>query len=135
MKRHEPTPIGIGVISILTVLLVLVLSVFAALALASARADLALSRKNAETVTAQEDQQIKAKRAADAQAAQLYANFAAGTEESLEETIPMTEHQALVLRLERTAEGAVRVLEWRTVAIEPELDEHLPVWDGTTPQN
>lgn len=127
MKRHEPTPIGIGVISILTVLLVLVLSVFAALALASARADLALSRKNAETVTAYY--------AADAQAAQLYADFAAGTEESLEETIPMTEHQALVLRLERTAEGAVRVLEWRTVAIEPELDEHLPVWDGTTPQN
>ena len=127
MKRHEPTPIGIGVISILPVLLVLVLSVFAALALASARADLALSRKNAETVTAYY--------AADAQAAQLYADFAAGTEQSLEETIPMTEHQALVLRLERTAEGAVRVLEWRTVAIEPELDEHLPVWDGTTPQN
>ena len=46
----QTSPIGVGVISILTVLLVLCLAVFAALTLSSARADLALSRRNADTV-------------------------------------------------------------------------------------
>lgn len=48
----QTSPIGVGVISILTVLLVLCLAVFAALTLSSARADLALSRRNADTVQA-----------------------------------------------------------------------------------
>lgn len=42
---------GIGVASVITVLLVLTLSVFSALTLSAARADLALSRRNADTVT------------------------------------------------------------------------------------
>lgn len=125
--KNQSGPIGTGVISILTVLLVLTLSVFAALTLASARADLALSQRSAQMVSAYYQ--------ADAQAADLYAQFAAGTEETLEETIPMTEHQALRLRLARGADGSVEILEWRTVASEPESDGRLPVWDGTLPED
>ena len=125
--KNQSGPIGTGVISILTVLLVLTLSVFAALTLASARADLALSQRSAQMVSAYYQ--------ADAQAAALYAQFAAGTEETLEQTIPMTEHQALRLRLARGADGSVEILEWRTVASEPESDGHLPVWDGTLPED
>lgn len=46
----QSAPVGIGAASIITVLLVLTLSVFSALTLSAARADLALSRRNAETV-------------------------------------------------------------------------------------
>lgn len=49
--NKRSAPVGIGVITIITILLVLTLSVFSALTLAAARADLALSRRNAETVT------------------------------------------------------------------------------------
>ena len=67
MKRSEQasSPLGVGVITVITVLLALTLSIFAALTLTSARADLALSRINAETV--------KAYYAADAAAARRYA--------------------------------------------------------------
>ena len=125
-SEHRSSPMGVGVISILTVLLVLTLSVFAALTLASAKADLALSQKNAETVAAYY--------AADAQATQLYADFAAGTDSALDTAIPMTENQSLVLRLERMEDGSVRILEWRTVSVEPEVDTRLPVWDGSIPE-
>ena len=67
MKREGSvisSPVGVGVITVITVLLVLSLSIFSALTLSTARADLALSRRNADTVTAYY--------AADAQAAALY---------------------------------------------------------------
>lgn len=51
MSKRSSPPVGIGVITVVTILLVLTLSVFSALTLASARADLALSKRNAETVT------------------------------------------------------------------------------------
>lgn len=51
MSKRAAPPVGIGVITVITILLVLTLSVFSALTLASARADLALSTRNAETVT------------------------------------------------------------------------------------
>ena len=51
MSKRAAPPVGIGVITVITILLVLTLSVFSALTLASARADLALSKRNAETVT------------------------------------------------------------------------------------
>ena len=93
----QTSPIGVGVISILTVLLVLCLAVFAALTLSSARADLALSRRNADTV--------QAYYAADAQAVRCYEAFAAGQEDMLEATIPVTKYQSLYLRLARRADG------------------------------
>lgn len=112
--------------SIMTVLLVLSLTLFSALTLSSARADLALSRRNADTVAAYY--------AADGQAVRLYAEFAAGSQEELEAEIPVTQRQSLRLHLLREADGSVRILEWRTLAAEEvELDEHLPVWDGTLP--
>lgn len=126
-SESRPAPIGIGVISILTVLLVLALSLFAALTLASARADLALSQRNADTV--------QAYYTADAEAARLYDRFAAGDKAELETTLPVTDQQYLALHFVRQADGSVRILQWQTVSVEPEIDEHLPVWDGSIPQS
>ena len=52
MREKGSSPIGVGVLTVLTVLLVLILAVFSALTYTSARADLALSRTNADTVSA-----------------------------------------------------------------------------------
>lgn len=109
MKKNDTlsTPMGVGVITIIMVLLVLALSIFSALTLTSARADLTLSQTNAATVSAYYD--------ADARAAVLAADFMEGTALVLEETLPMTESQALYIHLERLADGTVRTLAWQTV--------------------
>lgn len=123
---RESSPMGVGVVTILTVLLVLCLTVFSALTLSTARADLALSHRNADTV--------QAYYAADAKAARLYADFAGGDAPELETSIPMTETQSLYLHLIRQADGSILTLAWRTQAEEETgLDDHLPVWDGTPP--
>jgi len=116
------SPVGVGVLTVLTVLLVLVLAVFSALTYATAQADLSLSRINADTVTAWY--------AADAQAAALLEEFEAGSEETLEATLPMTERQSLYVRFQREADGTVTVLDWRTVTAEEETDvgSNLPVY-------
>lgn len=126
MKRSAASPVGVGVISVITVLLVLTLSLFAALSVATAQADLALSRKNADTVTAYYQ--------ADAQAAELYAAFAAGEEPSLEALLPITDQQSLLLRLVRTEEGDVEILAWQTRTQELTPEDSLPVWTGPSDQ-
>lgn len=128
MTRRLP-PIGIGVITVLMVLLVLTLSVFSALTMTSARADLSLSRRNAETVSAYY--------AADAEASRQYAAFAEGNEPELESTIPMTEKQSLYLHLTRE-NGEVKVLAWQSVMTDEDdgavdIGDGLPIWDGTPP--
>lgn len=127
MDKRSTPPVGIGVSSILTVLLTLTLAVFSALTLTSAQADLALSRINADTVTAYY--------AADCEAAQLYKEFAAGDEAELLADVPMTESQVLRVHLVREADG-VRVLAWQTVPLEAEMEFEeptLPVWGGEMP--
>lgn len=122
----DSSPIGVGVVTILTVLLVLILTIFSALTLSTARADLALSQRNADTV--------QAYYAADAQAAKLYADFAESGDSELETAIPMTDTQSLYLHLTRQDNGSILTLAWQTQSEEEtELDEHLPVWDGTPP--
>ena len=127
MKKSQGSPAGVGVLTVLTVLLVLILAVCAALAYQAARADLALSQTNADTVSAYY--------AVDAQAARLAAQFRAGEEEELEVTLPMTETQSLYLHLVRVADGTVRTLAWKTVPVEGATGEEtgLPVYDGTHP--
>ncbi|WP_130848583.1 hypothetical protein [Intestinimonas timonensis] len=122
MSRRENSPVGVGVLTVLTILLVVILAVFSALTYASARADRNLSRINADTVTAWY--------AADAQAAALLEEFEAGSEETLEATLPMTERQSLYVRFQREADGTVTVLDWRTVTAEEETDvgSNLPVY-------
>lgn len=129
--RHETggsSPLGIGVLTVFTVLTVLLMAVLAALTLASARADLALSHINADTVTAYYR--------ADARAAALQRQFLAGGEPELEATLPMTQAQDLYIHLVRTESGGCRVLAWQTVpaqASQSVQESPLPVWDGTTP--
>ena len=121
MSRRENSPVGVGVLTVLTVLLVLVLAVFSALTYATAKADRNLARINADTVTAWY--------AADAQAAALLEEFEAGSEETLEATLPMTERQSLYVRFQREADGTVTVLDWRTVLTEEaEEGSSLPVY-------
>ena len=122
MSEKGNSTVGVGVLTVLTVLLVLVLAVFSALTYATAQADLSLSRINADTVTAWY--------AADAQAAALLEEFEAGSEETLEATLPMTERQSLYVRFQREADGTVTVLDWRTVTAEEETDvgSNLPVY-------
>ena len=127
MSRRESSPVGVGVLTVLTVLLALVLAVFSALTYATAKADLSLSRINADTVTAWY--------AADAQAAALLEEFEAGSEETLEATLPMTERQSLYVRFQRQPDGSAAVLDWRTVLTETEEageGSGLPVygWEG-----
>lgn len=125
MDKKEMPAAGIGVASILTVLLVLTLSVFAALTLASARADLALSKINADTVSDYY--------AADREAARLYREFAAGAEASLQADIPMDRGMTLHIHLVRE-DAEVRILAWQVIAQEQEGIEFLPVWDGELPE-
>ncbi len=128
MSEPKSSPIGVGVLTVLTVLLVLILAVFSALTYFSARADLALSQKNADTVTAYY--------AADSQARALLDEFSGGLDGELEATLPMTEAQSLYVHFVRGADGSVDILAWKTVpAQEEEAPEapHLPVFDGTLP--
>lgn len=126
LRTNHPSLIGIGVISVLTVLLVLCLSLFAALTLTSAKADLSLSQRNAQQVTAYYE--------ADAQAVALYEAFLSSDDAELETTIAMTEHQSLYLWLQRESDGSVVIRAWRTVPTETESDDHLPVYGGSTPE-
>lgn len=122
-REHKlPSPVGVGVITIITILLVLSLTIFSALTLSAAQADYNLSRINADTVSAYY--------AADREAVRLYTQFAAGTEPELEATIPISETQALHLRLIR--DGVVTIDAWTVVSTQvPGLEEDfLPVWGG-----
>lgn len=128
MSEPKSSPIGVGVLTVLTVLLVLILAVFSALTYISARADLALSRKDADTVTAYY--------AADAEARKLLDEFSGGLDHALEATLPMTDAQSLYIHLVRKEDGTVEILAWKTVpAREEDTFEapHLPVFDGTLP--
>ena len=129
MKRSEQasSPLGVGVITVITVLLALTLSIFVALTLSSARADLALSRINAETV--------KAYYAADAAAARRYAAFAAGDQAELEEYFPVGDRQKLHFRLTRNSGGEPEIRAWETVsrAEESEPAQGPELWDGERP--
>lgn len=127
MRQQGTSPMGVGAISILTVLLVLTLAMFSALSFASARADLALSQINADTVAAYY--------AADAAAARLCTSFAAGQAPELEATLPISARSSLHLHLGRDESGGVRILAWQTVpAVEAEWEQsYLPVFTGAPP--
>ena len=119
------SPIGVGVVTLCMVLMVLCLAVFSALTFASAQADLRLSQRNAETVSAYYQ--------ADTQASLRYAEFENSGEEELSEYIPVSDTQELYLHLRRQEGGGVEVLAWQLIparGTEPVEDPDLPVWDG-----
>lgn len=127
-EKAGSSPVGVGVLTVLTVLLVLTLAVFSALTFSTARADLALSRTNADTVSAYY--------AADAEAARMAEEFARSGEAELEAELPVNEVQRLSIHLVREADGSVSVLEWKTIPAgqaEEDQGSSLPVFDGTLP--
>ena len=129
MREKTGSPVGVGALTVLTVLLVLSLAVFAALTFTTARSDLALSRTNADTVSAYY--------AADTEAARMAEAFARSGEGELVAELPVNEAQRLRIHLAREADGSVSVLEWKTVpAGEAEEDQgsSLPVFDGALPE-
>lgn len=123
-KNSLPSPIGIGVITLITVLLVLCLTIFSILTYSSAKADLQLSQINADAVSTFYE--------ADCEAAELYAEFAAGTDAELDTTVAVNDNQELHLHLVRNADGSIEILAWNTSAISNmEFEEELlPVWQG-----
>lgn len=123
-KDVLPSPIGVGVITLIDVLLVLCLTIFSILTYSSARADLKLSQVNADAVTAYY--------AADSEAAELYAQFAAGTDAELDTNVSVSDTQQLHIHLTRNADGSVNIVEWKTAAIsDMEFEEEfLPIWQG-----
>lgn len=129
MNKKGSAPLGVGIITIFMILVILCLTTFAVLTLSSARADLRLSRVNAETVTAYYE--------ADARAAGLYADFKSENESELEKTLPITDTQSLYLHLARRADGGVTIMAWQVIASNDELtlDETLGVWDGSDGQS
>lgn len=120
MKRSSPA--GIGMITILTALLILSLATFSALTLASSGADLRLSRAAAEKTASYY--------AADAQAAQIYADFAAGSASELETLLTISNTQSLSLRFSRNSDGDAVIDCWRVIVQEEVPDDSLPVWTG-----
>lgn len=119
MDRRQESPFGVGIITIITVLLVLTLSIFAALTLTTAKADLALSEINAETVQS------------------YYAAFASGEKTELDEWIPMEGNRSLHIALGRipsgAVEGGVAIEHWEVVAGGPdesEIQDQWNLWDG-----
>lgn len=123
-KNVLPSPIGVGVITLIDVLLVLCLTIFSILTYSSARADQKLSQVNADAVTAYY--------AADSEAAELYAQFAAGTDSELDTTVAVSDTQELHIHLVRNADGSIEILAWNTTAIsDMEFEEEfLPIWQG-----
>lgn len=127
MTEKQSSPVGVGVLTILTVLLTLALAVFSVLTYTSAKADLALSKRNAETVTAYYT--------ADQEGIRQKAAFLKGGEPEHEATIPMTQAQSLYIHLRRENDGSCTVLAWKTISNNDgtTIEDTLPVWDGTLP--
>ncbi len=109
LKNSKSSPIGIGVISIITVLLVLTLSVFSVLTLVSARSDLELSERNAQTISAYYK--------ADNEANKIYDNFVNSEETELITEVVVSERQTLYLHLIKNDDGNTEILEWRTIPV------------------
>ena len=99
------------VITVMTVLAVLCLRIFSMLSLAGARADLNLSRLNAQAVSDWY--------AADLEAHREYAEFCGGGEAGLFREIPAGGRRCLHLHLQRQG-SQVAILSWNSVAHEEE---------------
>lgn len=106
-KKSESSFVGTGILTILTVFLVLVLSIFAVLAFLSARADLSLSRINADTVTSYY--------AADAKAVVMVQEFAQGEEPELTAILPMTDRQSLSIHVTRNEDSSLEIRSWNVI--------------------
>lgn len=101
--------VGTGLLTILTVLLALVLSVFSILTYISARADLSLSRINADTVSAYY--------AADTEAVRMVQAFTLSTEPELLAEVPMTDRQSLSIHVARSGDSTPEILSWNVVNV------------------
>ena len=125
MREKVSSPMGSGVIAIITILLVLILAIFSTLTLSTARADLALSQRGADTVSDYY--------AADGVARALLQEFRNGNEALFEMIVPMNEMQGIYVHAERQADGTLSILAWQAVLLDDfsdYADRTLPVWTG-----
>ena len=121
--KKQSSAIGVGAITILNILLVVMLCVFSVLTLSSARADMALSKRSADSV--------EAYYAADAEAVRLYRAFAEGSEPELETEVPAGDRQTIRLHFARAADGEPEILAWQLVPAAQNADSlTLNVWGG-----
>lgn len=130
MKKKGISAPGIGGSALLVIFGVLCMSVFSMLSLSTALAEKRLSEASAQTVAAYYE--------ADLQAQEILARLRAGEQVSGVEVsgnvytyaCPISENRWLEAELLREADGYM-VLRWQTVALPPEADRSLPVWNGT----
>lgn len=107
-EKSNASPVGTGLLTLLTVLLVLVLAVFSILTLISARADLSLSRINADTVSAYYE--------ADTSAVRQIQAFDISGKPELAFTVPMTKRQSLSVHVTRNEDSSLKILSWNVVS-------------------
>ena len=125
MREKMSSPMGSGVIAIITILLVLILAIFSTLTLSTARADLALAQRGADTVSDYY--------AADGAARALLREFRSGNEPRFEMIVPMNEMQGIYVHAERQEDGTLSILAWQAVLLDDfssYADRNLPVWTG-----
>lgn len=129
-KKERISPPAIGGSSLLVIFAVLCLTVFALLSLSTVQAEKRLSDAAAHGVTAYYK--------ADLEAEKIFAKLRAG------ETVPgvreengnvmytcqISENQTLQVELKKT-EDRWQIIRWQTVAQMEQVQETLPVWDGT----
>lgn len=129
-KKERISPPAIGGSSLLVIFAVLCLTVFALLSLSTVQAEKRLSDAAADGVTAYYK--------ADLEAEKIFAKLRAG------ETVPgvreengnvmytcqISENQTLQVELKKT-EDRWQIIRWQTVAQMEQVQETLPVWDGT----
>lgn len=129
-QKVRISPPAIGGSSLLVIFAVLCLTVFALLSLSTVQAEKRLSDAAADGVTAYYK--------ADLEAEKIFAKLRAG------ETVPgvreengnvmytcqISENQTLQVELKKT-EDRWQIIRWQTVAQMEQVQETLPVWDGT----
>ena len=129
-KRSTMTPASIGGCSLLDIFGVLCLTVLALLSLSTALAEKRESEASTRAITAWYD--------ADLQAQQIYARLRSGETvpnvvvdgQTYSFSVPISQHQVLEASLEKNGDGW-SILSWQAVASPEEINETLPVWQGT----
>lgn len=134
MRSHSTSAPVLGGTSLLVIFGVLCLTVFSLLTLTTAQAQQRISQSAARSASGYYEADYRAER--------IFARLRGGElpEEVRRDgdiysySIPISPHQTLQVQLQRTEEGW-QILRWQACLTgQPETDQTLSLWDGTTPQ-